>query len=391
MCLAGSISTSQAQIEKCRELLQQGNAVAALVELHNVISLSPKSAEAWALMGQAYVRVGRADSAATAGRTAIKLNDELPDGYVAVSQAAVLEKNFAEAYKIIYKGLKARKFNPVLLAQLGDVHVAADSLDNAVIAYSQALDGEPNNLALIEKVGDTYMKQKSGATMAAIQYEKIVAIDSSRADVILQAFAGFMKDRQYKPAADALIKVAERDPSNTKAMMEVATLYYKSKMWASAARWYGRYFEKASDAPEARMNFMETLFLTRQYKEALAQAELVIVNAPDSKMAVRVIAQSAFETGNYTKSVEYYGKMQAVDTIAIQDLKRVARAYLELKTDSLAIARSRRSFDAILQPPISPAFLRRSISRRSSMKRHPTSIPRCWNATRTTKTPSSNL
>ncbi len=333
-----SAASSQAQVTRGRELLLQGKAGEALMELRSVVELSPKSAEAWGLMGQAYAGVNRADSAVIAGRKSLSFDDECAEGYVALSQGYVLEKNLSEAYKTLYKGLRKRKGNAAMLMQLGSVHVAADSLDQAILALSLAKEGDPNNIVIYSRLGDVYMRQPAGATMAAIQYEKATEIDSTDADLYYKLSQAFMKDRRYNDAADALIKVVNHDPGNTRAMLEVATLYYKGKLWKNAGIWLGMFLEKVPNNAAAQAWYMEALYMDKQYKDALDVAQKVVAANRDNKLAIRIIAQSAFEVSEFTTAIEYYGRLQAVDSISVPDLKRIARAHLEMKNDSLAIA-----------------------------------------------------
>jgi tetratricopeptide (TPR) repeat protein len=329
--------SADSQISRARTLIIENKGQDAIEELRSIIALSPKSAEAWGLLGQAFALTGQNDSAVIAGRKAIQSDGDMVEGYVAVSMGEAAKKNFADAYKVIYSGLKKKKFNPVLLTQLGNVHVLADSIENAIIAYSQAKEADPNNYLIHERLGDAYMRQAGGSSMAAIEYDKATKLDSMRTSVYYKLSQALQKDRRYDDAADALIRIAEIDKTDTKAVFEVARLFFRGKVWSKAAYWFAEYLKRAPESTEAQSFYMEALYNSKQYPAAIAQAEKVLAATPQAKLPLRIIAHSNFETNNYQAAIDFYLKFKAVDTLGVLDLKRMSRAYLEMKSDSLAI------------------------------------------------------
>src|SRR5713226_7162466 len=67
---------SQPQFEKGKDLLNAGKTNEALALFREIVQTSPRNAEAWRWLGEAYFRAGKLDSAENAGKKVIAINDE---------------------------------------------------------------------------------------------------------------------------------------------------------------------------------------------------------------------------------------------------------------------------------------------------------------------------
>lgn len=85
------------------------------------VTLYPREAQAWMYLSRSYFANGQLDSAEFAGRKAVTFDDEVPDNYVALSQALIGQKKLGDANVALRAGLKQKKDNPALLMQLGSL------------------------------------------------------------------------------------------------------------------------------------------------------------------------------------------------------------------------------------------------------------------------------
>lgn len=334
-CIVTSSLVAQSPLERGKELLKQGKAVEALALFRQVVTTTPKSTEGWTLLGEAYFKISNKDSALLAGKKAISVDDEYVDGYILVAQVELSNKNIVGAYNTIRSGLAEKKNNARLLLHLGLVMLEADSLNRAVVVFTQAREADPASPAAYEGLGDAYDKQ--GLTVVAIpQYEKSLEIDSSQTGVYYKLAKAFMKEKRYNDAARAYQGVIRLDPTNQAALIELGRLYFLAKQYVNASKFLQKFIEQYPTNKEARGMYMEALFYTRQYAEAAAQAQKNLQSEPNSIKALRILAACQTELKESDRAIESYKKLQKLDTLKVDDLRKLAKAYVETKRDSLA-------------------------------------------------------
>ncbi len=336
LVLLAFTATTMAQLAPARDLLAKGRYHEALESLRSLAVESPKNAEIWALLGAAYNGVDRPDSALAAGKKALGIDDELPEAYVAIATAQIKKKALSDAYKTVYSGLRQKKNNATLLRQLGYVHLAADSVDKAIIAFTQAKEANPNNPLNFITLGDAYMKQNIPA-MAALQYQKALEIDSLNAEYRFMLAKAYKADRQWTEAAIEYVRVSDLDATNSQAMLEAGTLYFRGKRYQLAAKYLGMFLAKEPNSPDAEIWYLEALNANKQYLEAYTVATRVLARDPENAVARRILALACFETERYAEAIVQYNAMIAKkDSVSVLDLRRLSRAYQQEKNDSLA-------------------------------------------------------
>lgn len=327
---------AQSSMEKGKELLKQGKANEALALFRQVVTTTPKSAEGWTLLGEAYFKVSNKDSAVLAGKKAISVDDGYVDGYILVARVELSNKNIVGAYNTIRSGLAEKKNNARLLAQLGHVMLQADSVNRAVIVFTQAREADPTSPVPYEGLGDAYDRQ--GLTIVAIpQYEKSLEIDSLQTGVHYKLAKAYMKERKYNDAAHAYQDVIELDPTNQAALIELGRLYFLAKQYANASKFLQKFVQQYPGNKEALEMYTEALFYTRQYAEAATRAQKILQSEPTSVKILRMLAASQVELQKPDQAIESYKKLQKLDTLKVDDLRKLARAYTETKRDSLAL------------------------------------------------------
>ncbi|MBI3579310.1 MAG: tetratricopeptide repeat protein [Ignavibacteriales bacterium] len=327
---------AQSPLEKGKEMLRQGKANEAIALFRQVVTTTPKSAEGWTLLGEAYFKASNKDSALLAGKKAISVDDGYVDGYILAARVELSNKNTVGAYNVLRSGLAEKKNNGKLLNQLGYVMLQADSLNRAVIVFTQAREADPTTPAPYEGLGDAYDRQ--GLTIVAIpQYEKSLDIDSSQTGVYYKLAKAFMKERRYNDAARAYQGVIRLDPTNQAALIELGKLYFLAKQYVNASKFLQKFVEQYPGNKEALAMYTESLFYTRQYAEAATQAQKILQTDPKSVKALRILASSFAELQKSDQAIEAFKKLQQVDSLKVDDWKRMARAYTDIKRDTLAL------------------------------------------------------
>ena len=129
---------AQDRITKGKDLLLKGHTKEALALFRKAAEANAKDDAALSWLSKTLLAVQNPDAAYTVAKDLMTLNAKNPDGYMLSAQALSEMKRPQEAYSVLSKGLKETKNNVSLLVQLGLVHLANDSTNQAVVAFSQA-------------------------------------------------------------------------------------------------------------------------------------------------------------------------------------------------------------------------------------------------------------
>ena len=331
---AGSLHLQgQLQVEQGKDLLKQKKISEAIAVLRQATQLYPRSADAWVFLAKAHMQASMPDSAETCAMKAQALDDEIPDTYLIISQVQLAKKRSKEAYATARAGLKVKKDYPPLLTQLGFTLLDLDSADAAVVVLTRAKELDPKNPGAFEGLGDAYTKL--GVTAFAVeQYAKSVEIDSLQPKVLHKLARTYLKERKYNDAVKVYSLVVTQDPNNPNARLELGKIYHQAKQWANAARTLKSFVERPDVSIDVWIMYMESAYNSRQYKEAIGAANEVLKKNAKSEKAVRILAHSYVEEKEYSKAVETY---KAIDTLKLDDYKRLGRAHNALKQDERTI------------------------------------------------------
>jgi tetratricopeptide (TPR) repeat protein len=233
---------------------------------------------------------------------------------------------------------KTLRSNPKDLASLlalGRLYVSMDSLDRAIVTYSQASELSASDARVWEGLGDVYMKQNV-PTMAALQYEKVLALDTLRPDVRYKLARCYIKDQRYGEAGDMYLALLRQDSTNTAAMLDLGKIFFAARQPGNASIWLGRYLAARPDDADIRPLYMESLYASRQFAAARTEAARVLAATPGHVRALRISADVAFGTGDWPYVIEATTRLRAVDTLRVDDLQQLAKARVQTGSDSLA-------------------------------------------------------
>lgn len=337
LILLGVEAAGQTKSDIGRELLKQGKVNEAISFLQDYLRSSSRDAQAWFVLAQAYETGAKPDSAEIAAGKAVNIDDELQDAYVLESRMQLIQKKYHDAYATVHTGIRAKKqeYAPLLI-QLGRVLLLSDSADAALVAFTRAREIQPDNPVIYEGLGDSYAKQGVGP-LAISQYERSLELDSLQPALWHKLATLEVKERRYTDAAKAFLHILAQQADNHGARLELASLYFRARQYANCARTLKEYFVKNRNVPrDVQSMYMEALYQSRQYKEALHVAQEFLKQDPNSVLALRIVGHSAWDQKQYDTSVDVYTKLRALDTLTVDDLSRLGRAYRQAKKDSLA-------------------------------------------------------
>ena len=321
-----------------KQYVEAGKPNEAISVLLPAFMADPFNAKVVLTLGQAYFAAGKPDSAEIMAKMYTGMDKKDPEGYILGARAAVLQKKCGSAYNILRKGLKANKNNVVLLVEQGYTHMACDSVDQAIVSFTQATQISPRYAPAYKGLGDAYIKLNA-ASVAIMQFEEALRADSSLVELRYALAKMYFKERRFNEAADAYKYIIIQNPEDDDAARELGLIYYLANQFDNSASVLGRYTERHPDDLEAWAMYTESLAASRQYAEAVAAADHVFKTDLKSAIAHRAAAKSQYMLKDYASSIYHYQELGQVDTLSAEDERYMGKAYFDSgpKTDSLAI------------------------------------------------------
>jgi tetratricopeptide (TPR) repeat protein len=320
------------------EYMQAGKPNEAISVMLPAFMADPFNAKLVLALGHAYFSAGKPDSAEIMAKTYTGMEKKDPEGYLLGARAALQQKKCGNAYSILKKGLKANKNNVVLMVELGYTHMACDSVDQAIVSFTQATQISPRYAPAYKGLGDAYIKLNA-VTVAIMQFEEALRADSSLVELRYALAKLYFNERRFNEAADAYKYIIIQNPEDDDAARELGVIYYLARQFDNAASVLGRYAERHPDDIEAWTMYTESLAESRKYAEAVTAADHVFQADPKSAVAHRAAAKSQYVLKDYEKSISHYLTLGEVDTLSADDHRYMGKAYFDsgAKNDSLAI------------------------------------------------------
>jgi tetratricopeptide (TPR) repeat protein len=344
-------AAAQDKIEKAKECFQKGDYQAVVDGLRGTAPTDIHYHDALLLLSDSFLALGQADSAEVRGKVLLGFNEKNAAAVLAVDRALVAQKKFKEAYAVIRKGLKSKKNNAPMLIQLGNVHFAADSVEQAIVAYSQAKEADPKALDAYIGLGESYRRLQACA-VAILQYEEAVALDSSRCDLKYTLARLYRQEQRYNDAARTYIATINCSADKVTPSLDLGRLYIQARQYGNAATILSAYVTAHPEDADTWAQFDEAVDQAKAWTTGLSAADSVLDRDPRNVKALKLSAKCSTQIGRATrspekhqKSIERFTRLEKIEPLDAQDLKYLGKAHFELKNDSTAIRHLKRSWE----------------------------------------------
>jgi tetratricopeptide (TPR) repeat protein len=313
--------------------------------LRAAVAKKPGDLSSWLALGNAFLKLGRTDSAVICGQRAVSIDKRSVEAYTLLSQAQLSKKDTVAALRTIRDGLSVMGNNQPLLTLLGLTYLAIDSTQQAIVAFSQANEAGPPSAEIMVGLGKAYVK-RSAIPVAIGYYEKAVALDSLNIAYQEQLTALYLKNQQYNQAAKGFWATLKVDSTNHKALFELGRLYAAAKLWPNASQVWATYVRYYPDSSKAWAYERESFLNAKDYQRALAVAEKELKQNPGFSAARRAAGQSYFELGRYDDAVSSFQALMKSDTLTSADLRILGLSYARTGKDADAITNLEASLKA---------------------------------------------
>ena len=332
--------------------MMRGDNRAALELLEPLLIQAPNDIQLLTAMGKIYTRdkqYGKAtelfEKAASIAPKNAAARTELALNRMATGQLDDAQEELEEAVRL-GKGLgRAGAFLGLLHLRRGDTKSAVEIADR--LSEADPKNPFPHNLAGSAHIQDKAYEKARKRFLAALA----VAPDYKPAVYNLAAVTGLLEG----PAAAKrkYLAILKKDPSQIKAMSELATLALKAGNKRQAINWLDRASKTSPTAISPQLRLVNLLIQERQLAEAMQIVESLENRAPRNLSVLDTKARIQIANGNQADAIQTYRKASNVATDNAAQLFRISKIQNSLQDVEGAVLSLKYAVN--LDPKILPA------------------------------------
>lgn len=310
--LAREHATPEERIAHAKQLEQDGNRAAAVIEIKNALQQQPGNAEARYLLGRIHFANNDFANAEKELRQAVSKGYQAPEASILLARTLLLLRQPDKLLKEVdvMPGASADA-NATILALRAQAHALTgdkENAENSLLQADELVPEHPDTLAV--RAGQAYADKN--AELALNLVDKAIAKANQRVDLLLMKADLFRALQRPDEAFAAYGKVLAREPGNLPARLAVAQHYLASSQL---------------DKAQAELKTLNTYApnnLMARYLDGLIEFRLTHLDAANTKLQEVLRSAPDFVPANLL--VGAIALNQGKREIAITHLNRVLEA-----------------------------------------------------------------
>ena len=332
--------------------LRLGQANRALSTLKPLLGNDVTSADAQALAGDAFLRLGDTRAAEAAFNRALKLS---PDDQRAATMLALSQLGRGDSTGAFAELTSLSARGPELFADQAQVsaRLRRGELDAALAAVNTMVKKAPANAQAHELLGRVQIARKDfPAARAALEQARKLDPALFAATAALSAID--MIEKKPEQAQKRLEDSIKVDPKSPYPRQALAELRLRNGGTADEVKTILTDAIKAAPTDvDLRLQLIDVTLRKRQYKEALAAAQDAAAAMPNDTRVLEAMGRAQMEAGNVEQAVNTYRRLIGLDPKSALAYMRLADIYQATGKPREAEVVLKRALD--VQPELVPA------------------------------------
>lgn len=251
------------------------------------------------------------------------------------TNGADLADNFAKALR---RGKKAKGFlsrmigEQFLFGPKKDAKLAVQYIKSAVDEY------EMRDATTRMLLGDAYAL-KNDAGNAVTNYEYAAELDKTNAVPHYKIGRAYMAGQNYDFAIPSFQQAIKADPKYAVVYRDLGYYYYETNNYPEAKANFQKYLELTNPTINDRLWYANTLFLNKDYADAISKLDEIKRIEPKYKNVNRLLAYSQYENKQYPQalqSMDLFFNDHDTITIVPLDYEYAGKIRMAMGQDSLA-------------------------------------------------------
>lgn len=201
----------------------EGNPHTSIERCKEAISISPEYANAYNILGNAYMGISDMKNAASSFRQAIERNPDFNDAQFNLGVSLFELNEYDNALECFNQVLEKSENNVHALTRKADVHLMKNELENAAALYGSAIKLNNNFAPAHIGLGKLFQQLKKHDD-ALSHFNKALELNPDSIEALINAGVSFQKTNNAEAAAAAFNDVLKIDADNSQAKFLLATV-----------------------------------------------------------------------------------------------------------------------------------------------------------------------
>ena len=251
----------------------------------------------------------------------------------------MLKTNLKEAEATMQKVFvdKASKKDPAIYTAIGLAYAANKMNDKAKASFKQARDFNRNYAPVYIAEGDLSLTEEK-LNEAANKYDMAAYVDKKNKLSRLK-LADIYSQVNPEQAMVSINELLSLDPDYAPAYKQLGELHFNNKQYEKAGEAYARYLSFGTGSITEYARYATILYLNKEYRSSLAEAEKALVIDPDNTSMKRLSGYNLFEMEEYERALSVMNTFMndSKSNFISSDYKYYARTLRKNKQDLLSI------------------------------------------------------
>jgi tetratricopeptide (TPR) repeat protein len=262
------------------------------------------------------------DSAIRLFHVGIEKQQDNPLNYVGLGEIELIRKNKVSAQVYFDQALSllpsksnkqsslSKKDQAVVLIKMANAFVKARVNDTSrILSFlknAEQLDNKNFDLFIVK--GDVYMLLLADGSTAIGYYNKAQSLNPQSPRAKLRLGQLWAKTNNYTSALNYYNEVIKIDSNYAPVYWEMGYLLSKTGQDVKAKESFEKFLSLSASSKMARIQYVNILLDLQDYREAIHQINLVMVNDSSNNDFNRALGYAYYETGQYEKGLYYMTK-----------------------------------------------------------------------------------
>ena len=210
---AASKEAPQNVVREIGDLLQSGDAAAALKNAKSALKVYPNSAQLWNILGVACHHTGDRPGAINALQRVVRLNPNAAEVHLNLGNALRAERRYAEAAESLKRAIQLQPGYAYPHNTLGNIFSDIADYKQATLAFENAIRLDPNYVEAMMNLSST-LSQCNDFQRSIEVAQKVVVLQPEEAASHICLGRALNASGDHEGAVSWLKKALERDPNN---------------------------------------------------------------------------------------------------------------------------------------------------------------------------------
>jgi putative PEP-CTERM system TPR-repeat lipoprotein len=309
----GGTTVADAWVLLGQAWLLQGKLVEVQAQIPaNQLSGTLEKAGVAVLQGLAWLAKDRPQDARERFQAALNLEPDFAPAYVGLARASLAEGHLPAARDALTSAAQGRLADPAEVATLrGDLAAAGKDYVAAEAAYQQAFDLKPYQVWRLRPLAQVQIAQKkldaADANLARVR----AALKTDQITLYLQGLSALLRG-DFQRAADTVAPLLEGQVELPGALQVAGTAAYQLGQYQQARELLGLFLQRQPNDPDAQRTVGATLVRLGEPKEALPFVLPLVQGGNPEGDDLRLAGVASILAGETKTGVAYLDKVQAL-------------------------------------------------------------------------------